>query len=116
MKLREIVIIIVVIFCIGAFVVFNNHLRVVWFGNIVHSSVIDNEGLILPKVIGRFDNDQLLICHHGSRRLNPVTIQHWKSLEGVINVEEKDYYVTITRAPNYAWDEIFPPSKETIRP
>jgi hypothetical protein len=108
MKRKNIIIILFIVVGV-AVIVFNKYLRIRWFDNIVYSPVIDGEGLILPKVIGSFDNYQLLICYHSSRRLNPVTIQHWKSLEGVINVEEKDYYVVVTRAPNYTWDEIFPP-------
>jgi hypothetical protein len=79
--------------------------------NILVSPVIDDEGLILPSLQDKWywNSDKVTIYFKGSRRLNPITIQHWKSLKGVIDVKEMDYSVEITRSHNFQWDEIFSP-------
>lgn len=79
--------------------------------NILASPVIDDECLILPSLQDKWywNSDKVTIYHQGSRRLNPITIQHWKSLDGVIDVKEIDYSVEIMRSHNFQWDEIFPP-------
>jgi hypothetical protein len=84
-------------------------LHILSFSTFVQAPVIQNEGLILPTISGDASSEVVYIYHQGSRRLNPVTIEHWKKLDGVIKVKEEDYCVEITRSPNFEWEQIFHP-------
>lgn len=80
----------------------------------VKAPVIENEGLILPVMDGYTDDRIICIWHQGSRYLNPLTIEHWRKLDGIIAIEEGEYHVTIKRSPNFEWEQIFHPEHYVV--
>ncbi len=79
--------------------------------DILNAKIVQSEGLMLPTISDSPNAITITIYHQGSRRLNPITIEHWSKLEGVINVKEVDYGVEITRSPNFNWYQIFHPEE-----
>ena len=53
------------------------------------------------------NNLQLIVYHRNlTRRVDSKLIAAIKSVRGVIDVQESDYKIVITRSPNFSWSEI----------